>query len=77
MRKKVALLDHVKMVHEGQKGKYECNSCEKTFYTSQQQEIHINNVHKKLKLHKCNICGKLFSQNGHLGVHIRTIHQNL
>ena len=60
---------------DGKQKKYKCDSCNKLFSTKKYVKMHVNAVHKGLRMYNCEPCGKSFSQAGDLKRHIHTIHE--
>ena len=66
---------HASTVHSDRNVKQKCNECPKSFTQKSGLKIHINTVHKGLKLYKCDMCEKSFAQTGGLIEHIRVNHE--
>ena len=71
------LFDHIKNVHEGQRGRrdYNCAECGKDFSTATVLKNHIECVHEGRRDYNCAECGKDFSTAHCLKRHIKCIHE--
>ena len=54
-----------------------CEKCQKSFKSSHNLKIHVNDVHLQIRNYKCNECGRYFSQINSLKRHIELVHQKL
>ena len=61
---------HVSNVHDGRKGIFKCDLCDKYFASKRSLKVHIDNGHGE----KCEICGKYLKHADSLKVHKRQVH---
>ena len=54
---------------------YKCESCGKSFTSSQYLTKHMHTIHEGYKDHKCESCEKSFTRANVLKMHIQTIHE--
>ena len=54
---------------------FKCEKCPMTFYKGPSLEVHIKNVHEKLRPNQCDLCGKAFFRASYLKLHHRTVHE--
>lgn len=68
------VVDSTQCVVEGDRKRWKCNLCEKSYTTKNNLVIHMLD-HQGVKRHQCPTCGHSFRQLGHLNTHILT-HDN-
>ncbi|CAB3382072.1 Hypothetical predicted protein [Cloeon dipterum] len=63
---------HVKLVHPSTREKqlFDCPECGKKLSSKAMMQVHVDNIHKKLKPHLCQVCGKAFGVVSHLKLHM-------
>ncbi|XP_065348024.1 zinc finger protein 883-like isoform X2 [Cloeon dipterum] len=64
--------EHVKLVHPSTREKqlFDCPECGKKLSSRAMMQVHVDNIHKKLKPHLCQVCGKAFAVVSHLKLHM-------
>ena len=63
-----------KKLREKNKDKFKCEDCDAKFSTKSKLQIHIKQVHLKIKDFHCEDCDAKFSTNGDLQIHIKRVH---
>ena len=61
-------------MHE-KKRPFECEICNKGFYSKSQLNIHTLRVHEKVRPYTCELCGKSYACTSSLNLHIRSAHE--
>ena len=69
------LYEHEKLRHATVQQIFPCKICNKTFASKSTIDIHIREVHEKIKRHKCDLCNKYFSRGFILKTHKKQVHQ--